>query len=169
MKDPLGIVPQDIRARYERKEMIERTLKGKHSLDQALRDSFGPDVDCVLINRGGGTDDYPESVIPGYWHIRVRRPPPAIPHFIPITTPDGGYREPSPRVIGELAEIDLRRPEVKQRILEHNRTDSPQKAGERALKAEQRRDTMAEDYRAARRVRGEGGLKKSFQGKRKAT
>jgi len=70
-------------------------------------------------------------------------------------------------VIGELAEIDLRDSKVKQRILDRTRTDSPHKAAERALRKEQRIDVMASDYKAARRVRGEGGLKKSFERKRR--
>jgi len=167
VKDAFNLVPPDIKARYEREEMVARCLKGKHGLDEALKDRFGPNVDCVLLNANGNPEDYPESVIPGYWHIRVQPPPPALPHYIPITTPEGGYREPCPRVIGELAEIDLRDSKVKQRILDRTRTDSPHKAAERALRKEQRIDVMASDYKAARRVRGEGGLKKSFERKRR--
>lgn len=166
MKDPLGIVPYDIRAKYEKAEWVDGAVKSGRALEAHLKATFGREMEVVFVKPR--SRDIPESCIPGRWHVRRNNPPPAVPSYIPITTPDGGYRDPDFGVVEELHRIDLRRPEVKARVLAETRTDSPHKAAERALRAEQRRDAMAEDYRAARRVRGETGLKKSFDGKRKA-
>lgn len=170
MEDRLGIIPPDIRARYEREEMIERCLGKKASLNHALQSEFGEHVDCVLIGPIRSREQregIPDSVIPERWHIRVDRGAPYKPQFIPITTESGGYREPGPDVLQMLAERDLRRPGVKEALIAKTRTDSPHKAAERALRKEQRIDVLKEDFRAAKRVRSDGGLKKSFQGKRR--
>lgn len=166
MRDPLGILPAGIRERYAREEAVEREVRGAREMTRLLREHFGPDVEAVRVGPRADPGQFSGKVMPGYWHVRVHRPLPGIPHYIPVTTPEGGYREPSARVVGELFEMDLRRPEVMRRFLERARTDSPNKEAERELRSEQRRDILKSDFRAAKRVRGEGGLKKSFEGKR---
>lgn len=167
MKDPLGIVPPDIKARYEAAEWVDGAVKSGRALEAHLKATFGPEMEVVLVKTTIDPEKCPESCIPGRWHVRRNNSPPTLPSYIPITTPDGGYRDPDFGVVEELHRIDLTRREVKERVLAQTRTDSPHKAAERALKKEQRRDVMAMDYRAARRTRGEGGLKKSFEGKRR--
>lgn len=165
MEDPFDLVPPEIKARYEKAEWVEGAARSGRALEAHLKDTYGPEMEVVFVRPRA--QDTPASCIPGRWHVRRNNPPPAVPSYIPITTPDGGYRDPDFGVVAELAEIDLRRPEVMKRVLDRTRTDSPQKAGERALGKEQRRDILKSDFQAAKRVRGEGGLKKSYERKRK--
>lgn len=166
MEDVLGIVPPHIRAKYENEEAVEREVRGSRELNRRLRDAFGPDVEVCRVGPRAEPSNFSGNIVPGFWHVRVHGAPPAVPHYTPITTPEGGYREPSARIFGELANIDLRRPEVKARVLAQTRTDQPLRAAERALKAEQRVDEGKHNFEAAKRVRGEGGLRKSYERKR---
>lgn len=168
MKDPLGIVPQDIKARYERAEWVERSVTAGRALERELKATFGPEMEVVLVKPTIDPETAPENVVPGRWHVRRNNPPPALPTYIPILASNGGYRDPDSGVIAELAKIDLRRPGVKERLMQETRTDSPHKQAERDLKKEQRRDVLKSDFKAAKRVRGEGGLTKDFSKKRAA-
>lgn len=168
MKDTFGLVPPDIKARHERAEWVDRSVGAGRALERELKATFGPEMEVVLVKPTIDPDEAPANVVPGRWHVRRNNPPPAVPTYMPILAPGGGYRDPDAGVIAELAEIDLRRPGVKEKLMQRTRTDSPHKQGERNLKKEQRRDVMKEDFRAAKRVRGEGGLKKDFSKKRAA-
>jgi hypothetical protein len=166
MQDPFGIVPADIKAKYEQAEWVDRSVGAGRALERELKSTFGPEMEVVLVKPTIDPEHAPANVIPGRWHVRRNNAPPALATYIPITTPDGGYRDPDAGVIAELAQVDLRRPGVKEKLIARGRTDSPHKQGERELHKEQRVDQMKEDFRAGKRVRGEGGLKKSYAGKR---
>jgi hypothetical protein len=166
MKDPFGLIPEDIKARHERAEWVDRAATAGRALERELKSLYGRQMEVVLVKPTIDPAQCPPSAIPGRWHVRRNNPPPAVPTYIPITTPDGGYRDPDSGVIAELANIDLRRPEVMQKFLDRSRIDSPHKKRERDLRTEQRRDVLKSDFLAAKRVRGEGGLKKSFAGKK---
>lgn len=166
MEDPFNLVPPDIKERYQRADFVDRAQKAGRLLEKHLQATFGREMEVVFVRHDIDPDRLPTTAIPGRWHVKRNNPLPALPSYIPITAPDGSYRDPDSRVPAELAEIDLRRPEVKERVLAETRTDSPQRAAERLLKQEQRRDELASHYRAARRTRGEGGLRKSFERKR---
>lgn len=163
MKDPWGIVPPDIRARYDQAEWVERSVTAGRALERELKNTFGPEMEVVFVK---DHPELPESCEPWRWHVRRNNPPPALPTYLPILAQGGGYRDPDAGVIVELHEMDLRRPGVKEKLMERSRTDSPHKAAERELRKEQRRDVLKSDFKAARRVRGEGGLRKSFAQKR---
>jgi hypothetical protein len=166
MKDPFGLVPADIKARYERAEWVDGAAKSGQALERELKSLYGSEMEVVLVKPTIDPATCPASAIPGRWHVRRNNPPPAVPTYIPITTPDGGYRDPDSGVIAELAEIDLRRPEVRQKFLDRSRIDAPHKQRDRDLKKEQRHDELEHNFKAAKRVRGEGGLTKSFEAKR---
>lgn len=169
MKDPYGLVPPDIRARYEAQEYVDRVksdVPAARELIKELRSAFGPEMDCVFVRADISPEKLPDNAVPGRWHVRRNNPPPLLATYIPITTPGGGYREPGASVIPELAAVDLRRPGVKEELIARTRTDAPHKAKERDLKKEQRLDVLKSDFKAAKRVRGEGGLKKRTDKKR---
>lgn len=168
MEDPLGIVPADIRARYEGAEFVDRAQKAGRLLEKHLKATFGPELEVVFVRHDIDPEQLPPSAVAGRWHVRRNNPLPAAPTYIPILAPGGGYRDPDSGVPAELHEIDLRRPEVMQRMLDQTRVDQPHKRGERELFKEQRIDELKSNFKAARRVRGEGGLKRSFQRKRTA-
>jgi hypothetical protein len=166
MEDRYGLVPLDIRARYEREEFVDRAVHAGRSLEGELKSAFGPEMEVVLVRHDIDPEALPDNAVAGHWHVRRANPAPELPTYIPILGPGGTYRDPDQQVVSELYERDLRRPEVRQKFLDETRTDQPHKKKERALHKEQRLDVMKEDFRAAKRVRGEGGLKKSFEKKR---
>lgn len=166
MRDLFGLVPPDIKARHERAEWVDRSVTAGRALERELKSTFGPEMEVVLVKPTIDPENTPENVVPGRWHVRRNNSPPALATYIPILAPGGGYRDPDAGVIAELAEVDLRRPGVKEKLIAYGRTDRPHKQTERALKKEQRIDTAKSDFKAAKRVRGDGGLTRSFAGKR---
>lgn len=167
MKDTFGLIPADIRARYEKEEWVERATGQGRALARALKDRYGEEMSVVFVRERAKDDPHlPAECIPGRWHVVRYSPPPGKPDYWPILGPGGRYRDPDSGVMNELAEIDLRRPEVMERMLERSRVDSPHKRHERELRTEQRRDELRANFRAAKRVPGEGGLKKSMAKKR---
>ena len=156
MQDPLGIVPADIRAKYEKAEWVQGATHAGRALERELKALYGPRMEVVLVKPSIDPEHAPANVIPGRWHVRRNNDPPAVPTYIPITAPDGGYRDPDSGVTAELVNVDLTRPEVRQRFMDHSRTDSPHLQAERNLRKEQRQDVLKSDFKAAKRVRGEG-------------
>jgi hypothetical protein len=162
----MGLVPADIKAKYERSEWVDKSATAGRALEKELKSVFGREMEVVLVRHDIHPDALPDGAAPGRWHVRRNNPLPELPTYMPILAPGGGYRDPDAQVIAELAERDLRRPGVLRKITDRTRTDQPHLKGERALKKEQRHDVLKSDFKAAKRVRGEGGLKKSFAGRR---
>src|SRR5882672_7769611 len=168
MDDPFGLIPPDIRAKYEKAEWVEKASTAGRALEKELKSIYGREMEVVIVGQRvkPGENGVPETVVPGCWHVRRNNPPPALPTYMAILNEDGGYREPDARVIAELEARNLRNPKVMQETLSKTRTDQPHLKPARDLYKEQRHDQLNEDFRAARRVRGEGGLKKGYAGKR---
>lgn len=160
MEDLFGLVPPDIKAKYETAEWVDGSVTAGRALENELKAVFGPEMEVVFVRHDIQPDRLPESAVAGRWHVRRNNPLPALPSYIPITTPDGGYRDPDSGVAAELADIDLTRPGVMQKFIDRTRSDSPHKQKERDLKTEQRQDELKFNYRAAKRVAGDGGLTK---------
>ncbi len=155
----------ELSATYRGEGFIDRLSASARDLTHELRSAFGPELDVVRVRNDYAVEGMPLGCVPGAWHVRRRNPEPELATYIPIVGPGGSYREPDAQVVSELAARDLRRRGVKERLILSSRTDAPHKAAERALLTEQRRDVMKEDFRAAKRVRGEGGLTKNFSKK----
>lgn len=161
MRDPMGLVPPQIKAEYEREEFVEHAARSGRALDNALK-QMDPALSVVFVRHGVPEDDLPGGVIAGRWHVRRDNPPPAVPSYIPITQPDGSYRDPDFGVLHELAERDLWRDGGL-----HKALAKPDRSKARELAQEQRQDVMREDFRAAKRVAGDGGLTKVKWGRKK--
>lgn len=159
MRDVLGLVPPEIRARIAREEYVDRQAGAGRALKAALR-SMDPLLGLVFV-KPVAEEMLPPGAIPGRWHVKRDNPPPAVPTYIPITTPDGGYREPSERILMELADRDLTNPKVLERILDQGR-DQRQKE----LEKEQRLDEIRADFKTAKRLT-EGALENSYASRRK--
>jgi hypothetical protein len=158
MQDRLGLLPPSIRAKYEREEFVDKTASNVRGFADALK-GLDPNLEQVFVRHDIAESELPVNGRRGRWHIRRQNPAPLAPSYIPILGPDGTYRDPDSGVLQELAEGDLRKREVMDGVMERTRTDrGGRKDGD--LRAEQRQDQMKEDYRAARRVPGETGLKK---------
>ncbi|MBS1890974.1 MAG: hypothetical protein JST59_06760 [Actinobacteria bacterium] len=155
----------ELRSLYEGERFIDHLSHQGAPLERELIATFGPEMEVVRVRGDYSEDAMPAGCVPGAWHVRRRNPAPEFPSYIPIVGPGETYRDPDSRVVAELAARDLRRRGVREDHINRSRTDAPHKAAERALGVEQRRDVLKEDFRAAKRVRGEGGLKKNFSKK----
>jgi hypothetical protein len=128
------------------------------ALDRELK-AHDPQLGLVWVKTNIPRHEIPETVLPGRWHVKRENPPPLLPTYIAITTPDGGYREPDFGVLMEVKKRDLWQNEI---------PESPDdvlrkiKEKDRTLADEQRVDEMKADYRAARRVAGENVHKRNM-------
>ncbi len=157
MRDTFGIVPPEIKARLENDEMIDRQAGAGKALDaQVRRDN--PDLSVVFIKSSIPPAELPNSALPGRWHIRQQTP--LGPRFIPIAWEDSSYREPSWGVYEEFRKRDLTRPGAMADLREATAVEDALKQHDKDLADEQRVDEMTADYKAAKRVAGEGGLTK---------
>lgn len=150
MRDTFELVPPEIRAMVEAEEWRDRQVKAGRAVAQALQ-AFDPDLSLVFVRHDASPEILPPGTVAGRWHVRRNGP---IPFFVPITTPDGGYREPDSRVVMEMAERDMYRPDVADRVFRQHEVKAKAREKERALRKEQQRDVLKEDLRAGRRVKG---------------
>jgi hypothetical protein len=95
------------------------------------------------------------GVIPGRWHMKLLTHP--VNAYFPITGPNWEYRDPELSFAEEMKERDLQRRGALDEI--RNAEDQKEKDEIRAaiLDREQGEDEVALSYRAAKRVRGDGG------------
>lgn len=95
------------------------------------------------------------GVIPGRWHMKLlTRPQNA---YFPICGEDWVYRDPDLALVEEMKKRDLHRAGALEKI--RNAEDDLERSRIRAelTQSEQRVDEVALAYRAAKRVRGDGG------------
>lgn len=135
----------------ERERFLERTEYQARTLKRLLRE-LDPNLDLVWVKEKAMLMP---GLVPGRWHVQ-RKNPGAPDSYFPITKEDGGYMEPHAGVVEQLRQDDLSRVGDVGQFL-RDRRDREQKVSEKkkALSKEQRKDHMAEDYRAAKRVAGE--------------
>ena len=153
MRDAYGLVPSQIREKYEREEMVDRQIKAATALCTALK-ALDSRLDVVFITEGA---DPEYGVTPGRWHVVRKNDPPAPDSYIAITTESGGYREPDSGVLHEMQRRDLWR------------TGVPEHVGKR--RPESKRDDshieeLAHDIRAGNRLAGDGGYTRKLWGKK---
>jgi len=163
--DPLGLVPPEIKARYQREEFVDRGVRAKHAVDRALK-ALDPNLECVFIGPRVPRHKLPPEAVAGRWHVRKHNKAPNAPSYIPILGPEGSYCDPDvgmDRWLAELASRDLRKPGVLEEVLRKTRADGGNP--DKELEREQRRDELVVDLKAGKRVTGEGGLTKRKWGK----
>lgn len=163
MQDRFGLVPPEIRAQLDREEFVGRQAHQGKQLAQALR-SHDPDLDVVWIKTNIPQAELPGGAIPGRWHVRqTLRRKGLPPNYYPIVHADGSYREPDFGVLREFQKRDTRNLSVSELVARANAPTEKQK--NKALEDEQRLDEMTADFKAAKRVAGEGGLRRRTWGK----
>lgn len=152
MKDPLGLVPAPIKENYMKEEMVDQTIEKAQALAKALR-QFDPRLDLVHVS-----DRVPpgQGLVPGCWHVRRHNDMPASDSYIPITGPRGEYVEPHFGVLEELRKRDT----WKYKDERYFKATNPPKKDDSGIL-----DDAAADFRAAKRVAGEGGMKKRTWGR----
>jgi hypothetical protein len=152
MKDLFGLVPPEIRRLVEAEEFKDRQAKAGRAISQALT-ALHPGLDLVFVRHDAAPEILPPGAVAGRWHVRNKDAQP-IATFTPICTPGGGYREPDSGILQELADRDMRRSEVAERVFGRHEREKAQKAKDKALEREQHRDDMRADLRAGWRVKG---------------
>lgn len=157
MYDRYGLLPPVIRHDYERAEMIDRQIGAAVALCAALKD-LDENLDVQFITNRA---DANYGIKPGRWHVVRSNPDPAPDTYIPITTPDGGYREPDFGVVEEMRQRDLWRTGKMEEF-----TAPTKPAESKAPSREETLDALVEDSRAAMRVAGDGGMEKRKWGKK---
>jgi hypothetical protein len=152
MKDTFGLVPPEIQRMLEAEDFRDRQVKAGRAISEALT-ALHPGLDLVFVRHDATPGVVPPGAVPGRWHVRNKEAQP-IPTFTPITAPDGGYREPDSGILQELADRDMRRPEVAREIYERPQREKEKRQKAKALEGEQHCYDMAEDLRAGWRVKG---------------
>lgn len=97
------------------------------------------------------------GVVPARWHI-VRRNPKGIDAWFPIMGPNGEYAEPSLQVAEDMKKADLWRSGAMLEMRQRQEREAKEKANKEVREREQRSDEVVHAYRAAKRVRGDGGM-----------
>jgi hypothetical protein len=110
-------------------------------------------LDLVFIRHDAHPDKIPPGSMAGRWHVRNKEARP-VPTFTPICAPGGGYREPDSGILQELADRDMRRPEVSERAFTRHGRERQERERAKALEREQRRYDMVTDLKAGKRVSG---------------
>lgn len=99
------------------------------------------------------------GLVPGRWHIR-RKPPTGLAWYWPIVREDGGYREMHSGDLDALKQSDLQNSMVLRDRKAFKRKVELAQRRAKDREREQRMDQFREDFRAAKRVAGDGGLTK---------
>ena len=129
-------------------EALEREL---HQLDDRIR--------VVKIAERAG-DFHPRArtpgVIPGRWHVKLLSYPRNA--YFALCGPDWTYAEPDLYWVEKFKQADLWRDGALEEIRRGEEADERARNRAVLLESEQRRDHIAEDWRALKRVAGDGGL-----------
>lgn len=163
MRDTFALVPPEIRAMIEAEEYQDRQARAGKSISEALT-AMDPGLDLVFVRHDAHPDQLPPGAVPGRWHVRNKDARP-VPTFTPIQSPGGGYREPDSGILAEMADRDMRRSEVRERVYGRPKREKEERDKRVALEREQKRHDMAEDLRAGWRLPGTGGLTKRWRDK----
>lgn len=147
-------LPPWVQENYEREQLVDDHIGKAHALNDILK-AHDPNLSLVW----GSERALDPRVIPARWHVKAKgRGAPDL--YIPITGPNGEYREPDANVYHELQAKDLWNDRVAQEVFAHSARRRAESVRREALNREQRIDTLAEDIRAAKRVFGDSGLTK---------
>lgn len=153
-----------INARLEKMEE-ERADRQAEELERELR-AVDDRLRVVFISPRAGElspRHRAPGVIPGRWHVKLlTRPKNA---YFPICGPNFEYREPELAVADEMKKRDLWRPGALEEKRKAEEAEERRRIRQALLESEQREDEVALAYRAAKRVRGDGGERRRFDRK----
>lgn len=161
---PSLVLPGWVKASLENEDVLDRQVGSARYIDRALR-AKDPNLRLVFVKPDVAEWDLPLGAVAGRWHVEVRSET-FVSAYIPIVGRNGEYREPDVEgVLRLVGESDLHKPDIYRDKVEasQRRMDARKKASE--LEAEQHRHDMTEDFRAGKRLPGEGGFEKKSWGK----
>jgi len=152
MEDRFGLVPPEIRRMHEADEYVDRTKRRIRGVAEALR-ALKPSLELVYCKPNVAPQAVPYDCTPGFWHVRDNDALPVPKHY-PITGSKGEYREPDSAIVSELAQQDMRRPDVAEKVFGRSRREAERRRRAADLKKDQWHDEMVSDVKAAQRVQG---------------
>lgn len=150
---PLAI-PSDVlaaNAQMER-EAVRDIAEAARWTDELKR--IDPSLSVVWVPEEAVNFDHPAR-----WHVR-KQIPGTYDEWWPLLTESGGYKAPGGWLLDTLTANDMWNPRVHRSKQEAREKHRRAKVRAREREAEQRQDEMALANRAARRVRGDGGMTK---------
>jgi hypothetical protein len=161
-------VPAWVAANLEAERRTREVTELAAIWTKVLQEELDPRLSIVFIGEGTPEEEIeqvPEGhVVANRWHVRRRNDPPIADSYMPITTPDGGYREPDSGILFELGRRDMWRGGSVDAFLQTRREDEQRRVRARELRREQLKDEMAADIRAAYRVPGDAGMTRRRRG-----
>lgn len=158
MQDRFGLVPARLRAEIENEEAVDRQVGAARWLDKELK-ARDPYLGLVFVKPDIPEWELPMGAVAGRWHVE-RKNPGFVSTYVPIQGPKGEFREPTADIFDMLDRIDLRKDEVFREVLRRGERKREEQRKATELQDEQRRDELVSDFKAAKRVAGEGGLTK---------
>lgn len=161
-RTPAGLIvsvsrEERMRAIDARMEKMETGEPGGEALERELR-LIDDRLRVVRISPRAG-DLHPRArasgVIPGCWHVKLLTHPRNA--YFPITGENWEYREPDLAFVEEMKARDLWRRGALEEIRKAEEAEERARIRQELLEQEQREDHIAIDFRAAKRVNGDGG------------
>ena len=155
----------------ERLALIDRgrsVCREARLVERALQ-RLDPQLHLVFV--GEVPDD---RLLPGlisnHWHVLVKarkNVPDTMDYYWPLAGPNGEIVHPTMKLVDDMKAADLWRPGALRELRERHERQA--RAAEKAaeLASEQRRDIIAVDWRAAKRVAGDGGIHRRVWGRGK--
>lgn len=159
MAHPLIHLPPWVEENAAKEQQVDDALAFAKGYSKFLK-QIDPNLSLVLAKENA--DD--PALVAGRWHFRYRAEG-SLDRYMPITTDDGGYREPNTADLDRLGERDMWRTQSRRQFLDRHARKAKAKEKAQELWHEQARDEVADNYRAAKRVAGDGGFDKRRWGR----
>lgn len=141
-----------------RAELTQASEQGR-ALERELQT-----LDPQLVVRFVGDippDHFSPGMVRNRWHIvKQGEFENQLDHYLPIVGPNLEYRNPELKVADDMRKADLWRDGALERLFAERERQVKAKEAAAALKKEQLMDHFAEDFRAAKRVKGDEKLLK---------
>jgi hypothetical protein len=154
---PESIAAEEINAAMEAQAAEQEDLAQRWTAELKRLD---PTLSVEWVPEQADEFDYPAR-----WHVR-KRIAGSVDEWFPLIGPGGEYREPGSWILDSFQASDVWNPRVHRDRKEAKEKLREAKVRAKKLEAEQRADVMAEAVRAARRVRGDGGMRTRTDKKR---
>lgn len=132
--------------------------------------AMDPSIEGVVFISDRVADLDPEDsapgVVPGRWHVAVNARDPREPMmFWPLCGPEGEYADPNMKLVEDMKAADLWRPGALTELRQRHEREHQEAENAKQTEREARIEHGAHIFRAAKRVAGEGGMRKKLWAK----
>jgi hypothetical protein len=149
---PSRVAEEELAARIDA-EAAQQVQESKLLLNELK--AIDPTLTLVLVSEFADPQEYD---YPGCWYLKKRIPDGPDEYFPLVDVETGRKLDPGLWVLDWLQAADLWNPRVHRSKKEAKEKLRTSRTRAKKLRAEQRQDEMGVAYRAANRVRGEGGM-----------